>query len=257
MTARLKALLGRPVIAVLRRLGYAFVSRSSLEAGGRDLPSYLASLVASGVSITTVYDIGAYIGEWTREVSASLPAGTRFVLFEPNEAHRPKLDRLGHTVLSCLLSDTSGPVPFYSSGGTGDSIYRENSSHYDGVEPEIRDATTLDEVVVASDLPPPDLIKIDTQGAELAVLRGAVAALTSASLLYLEMPVLSYNVGAPSFDEYVSALGSAGFVPIGLFGASTGCGVLIQVDMLFMSTVLHQRLHGSADSEWAKRLIRP
>jgi hypothetical protein len=62
-------------------------------------------------------------------------------------------------------------------------------------------------------LPLPDLIKIDTQGSELDILKGAEYCLKNASVLILELPLISYNIGSPNISEIIEYLRSKRFVP--------------------------------------------
>ena len=61
----------------------------------------------------------------------------------------------------------------------------------------------------------PQLIKIDTQGSELDIVRGASDFIDKVYFLYPECPLTKYNEGSPSFEEYIDFLKSNGFVPSG------------------------------------------
>jgi hypothetical protein len=154
-----------------------------------------------------------------------------------------------------LLAETERWIDFHSITGTGDSIFPENSQHYELVKPQQLLARTLDSVCDEFDLPTPTLMKLDTQGSEISILKGAQRTLMGVSLLYLEIPVLQYNEGAPSFDEYIEYITSIGFLPVGLFEIHISHGVLIQIDILFMSQQLFSRIYGSQNLEIVQKLL--
>lgn len=125
-------------------------------------------------------------------------------------------------------------MDFYDTDGTGDSYYKENTPSYDSVAATKRTTKTLDSIVVDERLSPADLIKIDTQGSELDILRGGLKALQNCSLVYLECPTLSYNEGAPNFQEYSEFLLGHSFVPYEVCELHYSYGALIQMDVLFV-----------------------
>ena len=81
---------------------------------------------------------------------------------------------------------------------------------------------------------PPLFIKIDVQGAELDVLRGAQQTLAKTEVLQLEVPLLRYNEGAPTIEEEISFLSDHGFVIYDIAGFIRPKGHLAQMDMLFV-----------------------
>ncbi len=95
-------------------------------------------------------------------------------------------------------------------------------------------ASTVDVICEKNNIRAPDFIKIDTQGSEIDILKGAKGAVTNASLIYTECPILEYNVGAPTLLDYVSYMRSEGFLPHDLFEIHSMKGVLVQIDILFM-----------------------
>ncbi len=140
----------------------------------------LAFFVRSG---GTFVDIGANIGYHALWVARSRP-DARVMCFEPNPGVRAELDRnvalndLDNVeVRSCALGDREGTVEFHAQ--TGRSYNRGSSSVLKNPNVGIRYETIsvtmrmLDHEV-GPDLRV-DLLKIDTEGLEVAVLRGARA----------------------------------------------------------------------------------
>ena len=78
----------------------------------------------------------------------------------------------------------------------GNSYYKEiGHSNADKMFPETKytkqKAITLSSVVKKKSYPIPDLIKIDTQGSEIDILKGAKKTLENCKLLYLECPIIA------------------------------------------------------------------
>jgi hypothetical protein len=126
-------------------------------------------------------------------------------------------------------------VDFFASGSPGDSYYRESTVEYAEMVPETRRTTTLARPIVEHDLPLSDFIKLDVQGAELDVLRGGVEALGHATLVLLECPLMPYNLGAPTIDDYLGFMGERGFTVLEFLQPHWRSGRMVQVDVLFGS----------------------
>ena len=204
------------------------------------LPIALRQLRRQGVEIRVVYDIGAHRGEWTEHVRASLP-GAKFFLFEANEIHEKQLASVGDEYFIAVLSSEERLVDFYATGGAGDSYYREATDRYAGTAPAKVMTETLDHLVERFDLPDPDLVKVDVQGAEIDVLRGGRSALTKAKLVLLECPITEYNEGAPTIDAYFRFMDECGFAVVDFLDQMWQCGRMIHVDVLFARRRAHDR----------------
>jgi FkbM family methyltransferase len=131
----------------------------------------LRSLIAKD---SVFYDIGANVGFYT--LLASVVTGSEGIVyaFEPLPRnlvylHRHvDMNRLPNVaVFDCALGDTNGEVGFWE----GDS---PSEAHIAVDAPLKVRMFTLDHVREAYQLKPPDVLKIDVEGAEAAVLRGAV-----------------------------------------------------------------------------------
>lgn len=207
-----------------------FERNSVVQAEDLKFRNFLDLAADSGV--TNVYDIGANIGTWSKYVQKLHP-NWNFIMFEANSAHAEVLENLGGQHLIAILSSDGKPVNFYAKQETGDSYYREVGASYSREEIVNSDTTTLDDLIELTGIPNPDLIKLDTQGSELDILTGAQKAIQGCKFIIIEIPILEYNFGAPTFSTYISMLNGFGFTPIKLIEEHYSNGKLVQVDIGF------------------------
>lgn len=185
-----------------------------------------------------IYDIGACVLHWTNRAKEVWPEA-EIIPFEAMKAVEPLYREAGFKdfAVGCLLSDQTGEeVEFYENleHPGGNSLYKENnelSPLADQLFPEdkkvVRKTNTLDDIVKLNNLPKPDLIKMDIQGAELKALKGATKTLESCNHLILELQHLDYNFGAPKAQEVIDYLKSIGFEMV---GGGMFCGSELGVD---------------------------
>jgi FkbM family methyltransferase len=185
-----------------------------------------------GLTPAVIYDIGANTGSWTREVKTVFPTA-RVEQFEANLDHR----RPG--VHMVVLGDTERETSFYKSRtdteNTGASIYREATTHFaeGAYTVESRQMIPLDTYLEREGLPPPDFLKLDVQGAELDILRGATTALRTVTCILLEVSLHRWNAGAPMIEDVVRWMDEAGFCMIDIIDTHFCANYLIQIDCLF------------------------
>ncbi len=202
------------------------------------------------IDIKVAYDIGASNGEWAKNIKKYHLPKTEIFCFEANPRHQADLLRAGFRNLCGTALSKPGvkEVTFYTGGTTtGDSYYKENTSWYNDAQEFKLPCTTLDEVVVQEGLPKPDFIKMDTQGSELDILEGAKTVIPFASLIYLECPIIPYNIGAPNIGDYIECMRQNTFVPIGIFETHYAENTLLQVDIMFMRNDVKQRIAPNKD----------
>jgi FkbM family methyltransferase len=160
------------------------------------------------------YDIGACVLHWTRHAEIVWPKSEIFLFdaFEPASVLYTK-----HKNYVGVLSDIDDKiVKFYQNDFLpgGNSYYREIGS-YGNVFPEntylLKKTRSLDSIVKEKQFLLPDLIKIDVQGAELDILKGAPITLSYATCLIVELQNVQYNLGAPLVDTTMKYLESIGW----------------------------------------------
>lgn len=96
--------------------------------------------------------------------------------------------------------------------------------------------TTIDEIVARENLPLPQLIKMDTQGSELAALQGAVETLRHVEILLLETWfVRDYGPGTPLFMEIANWLAKHQFFLLDIGDCYRDPrGILVAPDFFFV-----------------------
>lgn len=163
-----------------------------------------------------ILDIGASNGWWYHQVKNKYQ-NAEFVLIDANPHNEIHLQKLGLSYYITCLSDSVKPVTFYVNindlTSTGASYYLENTEFF-AKENRIEihmETTTLDLLFPNETF---DLIKMDTQGSEIDIINGGLNLVKRAKELIIEVPNegIVYNIGAPSRDEYFTAIQNLGFV---------------------------------------------
>lgn len=191
--------------------------------------------------ISVVFDIGAYKGEFTKAVK-SLWKDCTVWQFEADERLAKHLQ---DPIISLLGDEHNKAVNFYTlpenNITTGSSIFRENTSYYKDPVIVTKTMTTIDEVSKRYNFFPGDweesgLIKIDTQGSEILILKGAqnFLARNKPKYILLEASLVEYNLGGPLIAEMFEAMSLLNYTPYDIFGNFYGPEKrLYQVDVLF------------------------
>lgn len=122
------------------------------------------------------YDVGANIGIFSLLATTLVGADGQIVAFEPEENNLACFRRTlanGVTnikLLEIALGDADGVVQFDRRGGAfSGRLVSTGADSFENVPVRVR---TMDSLI-AEGLPPPDLVKIDVEGGEGAVLEGA------------------------------------------------------------------------------------
>jgi FkbM family methyltransferase len=192
----------------------------------RDHVDYLGKLRDSGYFPKVIYDVGACVLHWTNEARRIWP-DAEYVVFEAMDSSEFLYKEQNLKYHMGVLSEQAGKeVDFYQNDyhPGGNSYYKENEevnpdtvNYFNETHRRKLRTDTLDAVKQSKNFPSPDLLKMDVQGAELDVLKGAVETLTSVKHIILELQVVEYNKGAPLRDAVIAYMDEQGFDCLGLF----------------------------------------
>lgn len=181
--------------------------------------AYLENL---DITPAVIYDIGSCVLHWERHAARIWP-DAKIILFEANRDVKKLYDQKGKTYQLGPLTDTDNKLlKFYKDPMNlgGNSYYKENTASYNETHAIREIGMTLDTVVETNQYPYPDLIKIDVQGAEVDILKGAVRCLSHCQDVILEAQHVEYNAGAPRVDQVIDFMKSIGFQLVQQFSVS-------------------------------------
>ena len=230
--------------AVLRFKGNDMSLRSSssgllrtlLRRSGREIVPYVEdhfpilhrSRLMADHGINVVLDVGANMGQTGEELRENGYSG-KIISFEPLSEPFGQLSRKAANdsrwqVKQCAIGDTQGQVTINVSGTHWSSsilpmcdrhVSMIPASAYVGTEnvPICRIDDLFSEYTSPGDKV---LLKVDTQGYETAVIRGAAASLPKISLVTLELSFVPLYQSQPKYFEVMQLMDGAGFDMVGI-----------------------------------------
>jgi len=205
-----------------------------------NIVSRLLHLKKSGVDLECALDIGAYRNEFTNILKSIWPY-IKVQQFEADERQQKYLEKDAHIV---VLGDSERLVDLYTvedsgrGSTTGTSVFKENTVFYQNPIKKTCQMKTLDSVVDMSGDWSKGLVKIDTQGSELLILKGATEFLkNNPKYILLECSFVEYNQGAPLIADVIKYMDSIGYRPIDIVDLNYIDNQLIQCDCLFQKCI--------------------
>jgi len=200
-----------------------------------------------------ILDIGAYHGNWTKNMMSVYP-NSKYYLFEGIKYKQ--LDTFKNEpnifVRNELLNDKQDEVDWYEEKNTGDSFFKERTKYFSKTKPIKRTTIDLNSIIERDNILKDKkniFIKIDCQGAEIPILKGSSKILNRTDFIVIEMPLFGqYNEGVPNFLEHVQFMSNIGFIPFDIVDNHYKNGFNIQIDMLFinknhnMNSTIQQKL---------------
>jgi FkbM family methyltransferase len=210
------------------------------------------SILLSGVSSPVIFDVGANTGTIAEKYRSVFPSATIYA-FEPFGETFKELERkvrgdkriiatqlaLGSAQATQILHSNASPA-------TNSLLETEDSAGsfwgkglLDTATTVEVDVSTVDEFSRRHEIDFIDVIKIDTQGTEHEVLKGAAEMLSRGRIrvIYTEMIVVPSYKGQSKPHELMGFLDAFGYVLSGIYNlASRNDGRLLQMDAVFIKS---------------------
>jgi len=199
-----------------------------------------------GRNIQTVFDIGANVGQFARQIHRVLPDAMLYS-FEPLEdCYNELLKKMGHLpgfrAFNFALGDTNGQTQIYRNDYTPSSSLLPMEELHKRAFPFTAHATAqkieirrLDDISQQVDIVDDVLVKIDVQGTEDKVILGGEKLLSRASVLIVETTFEPLYKDQPLFDAIYALLRQRGFVYMGTdhIIRNPNDGTILQCDSVF------------------------
>lgn len=223
----------------LHRLGLDVVPYS-----GRYFPGKLKVETMQRLGVAAVIDVGANTGQYAREIRRAGWRG-RIVSFEP--LPNAFLDLLANQrgdasweVRNYALGAARGQAAINISRNSWSSSFLPIAELHIDSAPDASYVGTADVPVERlddqiGDESGPLYVKVDTQGYELEVLKGAEESLRRTVAVELELSLGRLYEGSPLAADVIRYMADSGFVPIGIeHGFHASDGALLQMNVIFV-----------------------
>ncbi len=178
-------------------------------------PHFFLQLARKGFRPQHIIDVGAHKGHWSLEAHRVFPE-CAFTLIEPQIEMKPHLDRVCSEFKNAIwilagAGDTNGEQAFTVQHRLDASsfIVTEEQAQKAGLERRNVRVVTLDSVCAESDKPIPEMVKIDAEGFDLTVMRGASKLIGVTEIFLLEATIIEPD--RPSLLEIVGYMKDNGY----------------------------------------------
>jgi FkbM family methyltransferase len=234
MDSRLRAAVKRSIASLLASRGYAVARADELRRG--TMEGAIEGISRRAHPVHTVIDVGASDGHWSVMCMRHYPK-CNYLLIEAQPVHEPKLQefRRKHDNADYLL---------VAAGPSNGEIFFDATDPFSGVASptpfesnNIRvPVTTIDDAVSSRGLAGPYLIKLDTHGFEVPILKGAERALRETEVVVVECYNFKIAPECLLIFEMCDYLGAAGFRCIDMVDVirRPRDGALWQMDLVFV-----------------------
>jgi FkbM family methyltransferase len=205
---------------------------------GESMEFCMRNLKDKGFNPSAIIDCGAFMGDWTRMAKKVFPKA-QVIMIEPQEDKKPFLVRVQNefpgTVeyIRCLLGDSPKDVVTFFEMESGSSVLEEMTLHPRRVVS--LQMKTLDGILSEKNIADGIFLKLDVQGFEIEVLKGAEKTMQKADLILLETSLLRCNRSAPLFSEVIQFMKDRGFLAYDICNLQRWRdNILLQADIFFV-----------------------
>jgi FkbM family methyltransferase len=185
--------------------------RVQLYKSGLDMESGIRQMAPRALQLRTVVDIGASDGRWSRRTMKFFPQA-RFIAVEPLREREPRLKALRDSnprfdYALCVAGERDGEIVELAVGEDLDG------STVAGTQGAMRrvPAHSIDAIMAMKQCQGPFLLKFDTHGFEVPILKGAANTLRDTHYVVMEVYNYRHTNGTLLFHEMCALLESYGF----------------------------------------------
>lgn len=203
--------------------------------------------------INTLFDVGANVGEFSKLLKQILP-NSKIFCFEPIKDCQLELNKLKEKysdieIFNFGIGETEKEINLYKNKfNPSSSILKLNKLHTEAFpytseysEEKIK-IISLDSIFAKLNIKKNILLKIDVQGFELEVLKGAKESLSQIKLIIVELSTEVLYENQPLFNEVYKYLTDRAFKYCGNYDQMVDPrnGKILQVDAIFVNQKIEE-----------------
>lgn len=190
----------------------SYITKLKVRYNVPDMFWSLENLYKNGFQPKKIIDVGAFEGEWTKEVQGIF-IDASYLMVEAQSSKEDKLKLLKSNKVDykiSLLGPTSGQkAKFYINETVSSALPESAKDDQEFVEIPM---FTLDEILTEKSFTDADFLKLDVQGFELEVLKGASNILNKVEVVLMEVSLIEINKGAPLIKDVINFMDEYAFV---------------------------------------------
>lgn len=213
MTTRVRSL----IRGVFHRVNYRVIHRDKFPKG--DLLTFCRNIARRGFYPRHIVDVGANKARWSGKARKIFPQAT-FTLIEPQIEMKPYLDRFCATAkdsrwINAGVGSANGTAIFTVHPDTVSSSFtntKEEAAENGWQQREVP-VITLDHLCTNVIDCIPEMVKVDAEGFEYEILKGAQTLFGKTELFLLELPFFAPRPQGLSFDQMIQIMADYGYKP--------------------------------------------
>lgn len=201
----------------------------------------ISNLKRNGLLVHEVIDIGAYKGEFTRDVLKIFPEAS-YLMIEANPERESDLQSFIASANNknlqyemALLASEADKQQSFSIMDVASSALEEH--HATSAKRVVLPTKTLDRVAADKKFGNASFLKLDVQGYELEILKGGSTVLQNSQAVLLEVSLLDIHQNVPLLRDVLNFMYEHGFVAYDICSVSARRPLdmaLWQIDVMFV-----------------------
>jgi FkbM family methyltransferase len=223
---------------VAQKFGYHILSKNSIAG---DMALGLKGLKSRGFEPKNILDVGANTGDWSRETSVIFPNAT-YYLIEPQLELKSSIDSFLKNHKGKFILGGAGAkkgellLTIWEDFAGSSFLLPNNEISNSGKQQRTVPIYAIDDLISEGEIPVPDVCKLDVQGFELEVLKGANSIFGKTEVIILEASLFEFMPNQPILGDIIEFLSAKSYVIYDLLGFSNRPydKALGQVDICFV-----------------------
>jgi FkbM family methyltransferase len=194
------------------KFGYHVLSKNSISG---DMILFLKGIKSRGADVKNILDIGAHKADWSLMTSDIFPKAAYYMI-EPQDEMKPYIETFLKTHNGAWFQGGAGAENGELTLSVWDDFAGSSFLLPEGEESGKQQRKvpiyTVDYLIETKKMPVPDKCKIDVQGFEIEVLKGAKKILGKTDIFILEASLFRFSPNQPLLHEIIDFMVQNGYV---------------------------------------------